>query len=368
MDAAKDLSPILLVDDDVKLVDSLVELFSTKGIHADRAYSGREALAVLQSRQGTVEYRSSYYKAVVLDVMMETPTAGLDILSDIRRVDKNLPVIYVTATTNESRIVSAIIAGVVLGLTKPIPFQTLYYCILSVVKYAQVHTRFLEEQLAYANKQLVVNKLFNHSVKNLAFGGQLYLQPPDPDVDKARGCFARIHEETHRLMAMTTEPSAADNTPDLATAWTEVRNHLAGSPQLRPGALNRVRLDVPVPIPALHIKPDTLAAVLGELVYNALVHNTRDVHVTVTATPVENGQVVVRVEDDGEGVLPDRQSGLFNVRDKRAEHGLGLPYCYQVARTHGGDLVYSPPTAQSHGAFVLTLRAYQPGYPGREDA
>ena len=53
---------------------------------------------------------------------------------------------------------------------------------------------------------------------------------------------------------------------------------------------------------------------------------------------------------------------LRQLLDHAAEHGYGLPYSYQVARTHRGDLTYDAPNK----AFVLTLPVHAPG--GTADA
>jgi len=112
-------------------------------------------------------------------------------------------------------------------------------------------------------------------------------------------------------------------------------------------------------------QPVIPTAILGELVFNAHVHNDRDVVVTMTVTQVKSGQVEIRVADDRAEVPPARRPGLFNVNSVRADHGFGLPYCYQIARTHTGDLKYVSPTAEGDGAFVLTLLDHQPDYRGR---
>lgn len=361
MDAAAELSPILIVDDDKSLVAGLVELFDSKGVRADRAHTAREALQRLHERPVDPLRERGYYRAVLLDIMMETDTAGLDILPAVRRYDPNLPVVYLSAVANEDRAVDAIKQGAVLMLNKPVDFQVLYYAFLSAVKYAEEQRRFRDQKLADANKQILINRLFNHSVKNLSYAGQAFLAVAPPEVGKARQCFDRIQDQAQRLMAMTTEPAAGDSTPDLAAVLAQVRTDLADTPQVEPAALDRVRLDAAADTPPVRIKPDTLAAVLGELVFNAIVHNPgRPVAVAVAARPLPNGLVEVRVGDDGAGVPADRRAGLFHVRPDRAEHGFGLPYCYQVARVHGGDLRYDE-ADRPGGAFVLTLPAFAEG-------
>ncbi|MCX8123161.1 MAG: response regulator [Spirochaetes bacterium] len=87
---------ILLVDDDKDLVESLKQALSMNGYEVEVAYSGAEGLKKLLS------YRPDL---MILDVMMETDTAGFEISYQIRsnREDskykdvKNVPIIMLTA-------------------------------------------------------------------------------------------------------------------------------------------------------------------------------------------------------------------------------------------------------------------------------
>ncbi|MBP6908888.1 MAG: response regulator [Candidatus Saccharicenans sp.] len=87
---------ILLVDDDRDLTDSLSQILRLKGYEVVVAYSGTEGLKKL------VETRPDL---VIMDVMMETDTAGFEAIYKIRsdRPDskfkefKDLPIIILTA-------------------------------------------------------------------------------------------------------------------------------------------------------------------------------------------------------------------------------------------------------------------------------
>jgi|SRR5579883_940772 len=350
MDISIELSPILVVDDDKKLVAKQVESFEDKSIQADRAHTAREALAVLRGRN------AGYYKAALIDIDMETPEAGLDILGDIRQHDPHLPIIYLSAYVKDDRVVDAISKGAVQMLMKPVPFPALYYCLMSVVHFAKLQRKARELVIEITNKKLVINKLFNHNMKNLAAAGQLYLQTNPPAVDQARLCFDAIQDQTRRIMAMSTEPGERD-VAELTAVKTAVVDELAANPQVSQEAMSRITFTLDKGLPPLHIKPETLSAVLGELIYNAIVHNgTRAVHVSVSAqaTPTH---VQIRVEDDGMGVPADRQKTMFQVEPDRKEHGFGLPYCYEVLRIHGGDIRYEP-VSPTGGAFVFTVPSH----------
>lgn len=87
---------ILLVDDDKDLVESLVSVLKQNGFDVVTAYSGVEGLKKLSAEKPDL---------VILDVMMETDTAGFEVVYQIRstmptskyRDQKNIPIIMLTA-------------------------------------------------------------------------------------------------------------------------------------------------------------------------------------------------------------------------------------------------------------------------------
>jgi len=90
------MAKILLVDDDRDLTESLSQVLKVKGYEVEVAYSGSEGLKKL------LEFRPDL---VILDVMMETDTAGFEAVYKIRsdrpdsryREFKDMPIIILTA-------------------------------------------------------------------------------------------------------------------------------------------------------------------------------------------------------------------------------------------------------------------------------
>ena len=83
--------------------------------------------------------------------------------------------------------------------------------------------------------------------------------------------------------------------------------------------------------------------IVENLVANALRHTPPDAHVWVVAT-VEEGGVLIRVDDDGAGIPPDLRDDVFEpfrqVPGSAAEHspgvGIGLSLVRRFAELHGG--------------------------------
>jgi signal transduction histidine kinase len=100
---------------------------------------------------------------------------------------------------------------------------------------------------------------------------------------------------------------------------------------------------------------EQVAQALAPLLDNAISHaGTR----VLVSTEAQNGRVTIAVEDDGGGVLPDREDDVFNPGvSTRGGAGLGLPLARRLARSYGGDVVVVPST--SGARFELRL----PGKP-----
>ena len=87
---------VLIVDDDKDLVVSLEQALKLNGFDVSAAYSGSDGLKQLQSVKPDV---------VILDVMMETDTAGFEVADQIRNKRetsnymefKDIPIIMLTA-------------------------------------------------------------------------------------------------------------------------------------------------------------------------------------------------------------------------------------------------------------------------------
>ena len=79
---------VLLVDDDADLIDACGMVIAQRGHKIKAAHSAEEARLILKSCKPDV---------IVLDVMMETKTAGFDLSREIHQQFPNLPIIMLTS-------------------------------------------------------------------------------------------------------------------------------------------------------------------------------------------------------------------------------------------------------------------------------
>jgi len=90
----------------------------------------------------------------------------------------------------------------------------------------------------------------------------------------------------------------------------------------------------------IHGDPQRLRQVLANLVGNAADASRPGAEVTLRATPANDGQVAIEIEDRGSGIgaedLPRIFEPFFTTRPDGT--GLGLAICHKVVRAHGGDI------------------------------
>ncbi|MCW3022757.1 MAG: histidine kinase [Conexibacter sp.] len=105
---------------------------------------------------------------------------------------------------------------------------------------------------------------------------------------------------------------------------------------------------------------DELHRLALNLIQNAMQHTPPGTHVQASVRR-EGDRVVLVVEDDGPGVLPELRDEVFGrfVRaegDRGGSVGLGLSIVRAVARSHGGEVVLESPP-EGGARFVVTLPA-----------
>lgn len=99
---------ILVVDDEHEIVDAICKLLQTEGYETFKAYDGLEALDVLKKEE---------IHLIIMDIMMPKQD-GLSTMMQVR-MDKNIPIILLTAKTEESDLVLGLSMGADDYISKP---------------------------------------------------------------------------------------------------------------------------------------------------------------------------------------------------------------------------------------------------------
>ena len=102
-------SKVLLVDDEEKFLNVLSQRLGTRGIDADTATSGEDALVKIKNKQ---------FDAIVLDVMMPG-IGGIETLKRIRKQYPELQIIMLTGKGTIDKAVETMKEGAIEFLEKP---------------------------------------------------------------------------------------------------------------------------------------------------------------------------------------------------------------------------------------------------------
>lgn len=123
--------------------------------------------------------------------------------------------------------------------------------------------------------------------------------------------------------------------------------------------VDRVRLDVPSDLPSVFADANRLERIMTNLLSNALKYADPDTTVQVRAHR-HDGEVVVEITDQGQGITPDDLPHLFKrfYRAKGARKaeglGLGLYITKKLVEAHGGRIWVESEVGQG-STFSFTL-------------
>lgn len=106
---------VLVVDDHDSVRDAIAALLNARGFEATAVDSGEHALDRL---------RADYYDVLVCDILMPG-MSGLDLITEALKLDRNLPVLALTAVSDTHTARDAIERGAMDYLTKPIEMDDL---------------------------------------------------------------------------------------------------------------------------------------------------------------------------------------------------------------------------------------------------
>ncbi|ETX00503.1 MAG: hypothetical protein ETSY2_38935 [Candidatus Entotheonella gemina] len=118
---------LLIVEDEEPILQGLTDLFVFHGYAVDSSRDGREALDMAQHGD---------YDLVILDIMLPSMD-GFTICNEIRRHDRDQPVIMLTAKTMEDDILTGLTLGADDYISKPFSVRELVLRVEAVLRRSQ---------------------------------------------------------------------------------------------------------------------------------------------------------------------------------------------------------------------------------------
>lgn len=106
---------ILIVDDEIEMCNFIYDFFTPRGHEVIKATNGKDAIAQVMLLKPNL---------VFLDIRMPG-MSGIEVLKEIRKVDKSMPVIMTTVLKDEETAEKTIELGANDYVTKPVSFDYL---------------------------------------------------------------------------------------------------------------------------------------------------------------------------------------------------------------------------------------------------
>ncbi|MCM1115637.1 MAG: response regulator transcription factor [Clostridium sp.] len=115
---------ILYAEDESKLRETIGEYLSVKGLKVDTARNGADAVEL---------FYDNTYDLIVLDIMMPVMN-GYEVCKIIRRKNKTVPILFLTAMGQEQDYLKGFDSGCDDYIVKPFPLSVLYEKCTSLIK------------------------------------------------------------------------------------------------------------------------------------------------------------------------------------------------------------------------------------------
>lgn len=348
---------ILLVDDDDDIRKNASLILKLEGYHVYSAGNGKEALDMLTEGECRPHLIVSDIAMPIID--------GYAFFQAVRQIGalRLVPFIFLTAYGSRRHIRFGRELGVDDYLVKPFDPNDLLAAVRNKLGRIQDLRHHIESEFDGARKMLV--QLLSHELRTpLTYitGGVDILtdeletgngqSQPDMDVSVglirngmrrlmrlaeqvvryteltsgyARSQLERVGEPTSLIMIV--ENALASAVPDLKLYQSSIHHEYRVSPDVE-----------------IFCLPDLLSTAVYEVIRNAIYFSGERSEVCVDIF-AEDGYGIIRVTDQGCGILPDDQEKIWDImtqseRPKREQQGagMGLPVVRQALLLHGGSI------------------------------
>lgn len=146
------MKQVLIIDDDEELCALMKKCIEQENLSAVTAYSGIEGLQIIKENQN-----NNGFSLIILDVMMPYMD-GFQVLKKIREVS-NIPVLMLTAKSNEEDKVLGLRLGADDYLTKPFSINELTARVHSLIRrYTTLNPAFSEETDCICLKDMTIDR------------------------------------------------------------------------------------------------------------------------------------------------------------------------------------------------------------------
>jgi two-component system, OmpR family, copper resistance phosphate regulon response regulator CusR len=133
------MKKVLLVEDETHVVSFIKKGLTEEGFDVTVAFDGNTGLQLFYDNQ---------FDLIILDIMLPDKN-GLEVCKDVRKVNKSIPVLFLTALGTSENIVLGLETGADDYLVKPFKFIELLARIRTLLRRAEVGAAITETQQEY---------------------------------------------------------------------------------------------------------------------------------------------------------------------------------------------------------------------------
>ncbi|MBF2054995.1 MAG: hybrid sensor histidine kinase/response regulator [Candidatus Sericytochromatia bacterium] len=367
---AKFLPHILVVDDVATNIRLVASILAEQSYELSFATSGKDALQQIQAQA---------FDLILLDLMMPG-LSGLDVTRQLKQDERyaSVPIVFITARSDEGAILEAFEAGAADYVTKPFLASEL----LARVQ-TQLNLKETRDQLQERNQELNQNvqlknqllSIASHDLKNPlsvinGFAQLLQNRPgiqTDPDAREMLKYISQAALRMNNLIEELLDTAALElgkmtlrcETMSLAPIMEKL---LKGFQQ--PLAKKRQQLACQGDFETrIWGDPARIEQVIENLISNAIKYSPEEAQLRVDVQNRE-GWLELRVHDQGPGFSAEDQSRLFGYFQRLSAQptggevstGVGLAVVKQIVELHAGEILLEK-TSQKGSTFLVRLPA-----------
>ncbi len=357
---------ILIIEDSKLFADYLSMEISKESYNATSAGTGKEGLEYLEK---------FIYSLVLLD--MELPDcSGIDILKSIRKVHNQteLPVIFISGTTNEQKIIEALECGANDFISKPFSEIKLKIKIKNLLQLRESGLQLAENlkiqedlnmqlqkfatELSQMNhdKDLFISVLA-HDLKNpfntlIGFSEVLLLNIRRYDIDKTEKHVKLINQVTHQTYNLLEDlllwsKSQAGRLPfePHKIVFIDICDAIIGNMNFQADAKKIAIRSYDPGNTQIMADFNMLKTILRNLISNAIKFTDENGEIII-AIEKKDSNAIICVSDNGIGISKANLSKLFSTTQlfttngtaQEKGSGLGLLLCKDFVEKHGGKI------------------------------
>jgi two-component system, sensor histidine kinase and response regulator len=365
---------ILIVDDDSHLRKAFKDIFEGEGYKVSLADSAQSAMSLIVS---------SFFDLILVDFSLSDKT-GLEVIRDIRRLDKDSQIIMMTTHTALDTAIKAAKDSVYDFLIKPVDFNYLKRVVKKALDKHDLEqkNKRLFAELEIKNEEL--NRLndmkskflsmASHDLSNALMTLKISFEmlsetlTPDDDQEKQIKYISSGIGQISRLIEDLVDWASIEQGKfRLEKNYFEIQdvaNEIIEGPKAR-AKQRDISMDMQVQSTgSLMVCADKkrISQVYMNLLENAIRHTPKGGKISIIIDNTDDKFARVGIKDSGEGIRKEDAPNLFksfyqssSSKGQKGRLGLGLSISKEIVVSHGGDIWVESEGMGKGATFFFTI-------------